>query len=452
MPSSIIDLIKSQSHPQRQALTEEMNGRQFPGFEGPARILQLVVLSGEADTEAARHHASALCDHFGSPTPVVGRYLSVRLPNRGFFWEQHSEFTTYALIAPGEFDDPFALPLLQELPQKWLAELPGPILRATQVAVLGKHTAEPGIEQLTRWFRKDELVSCDVLGGEARIWSNYRVHEDGLGRLLIKDHSLAGEGDPSRLVQRLQELGNYRNMALLGLPVAQRLTPTLTQLERRLAALSTEIARGAAPDEMLMYRLSFLSAELAGLSAETNYRMSASKAYAQIVFDRLRDLKIVRISGSQTLSDFTERRLTPAMRTCQSFSQRCEELSTRAAWASSLMRARIETALERQNGDLLASMNQRAHLQLRLQQTVEGLSVIAISYYAVGILSYCAKSMTHVFAGFDPNIALGILALPVVVTVWVLMRRLRRGFEITAAQTGHTTSAHANSVHQNFRA
>lgn len=440
MTSSITDLVKGHSHPQRQALTEEMHGRQFPGFDAPVRILQLVVLSGEAETEAARRHAGALCDHFDFPTPVVGRYLSVRLPHCSFFWEQHSEFSTYTLIAPGEFEDPFALPLLQELPHQWLAELPGLILRATQIAMLSKDNAEPSSHQLTEWFRRDELVSCDVFGGEARIWSNYRVHEDGLGRLLIKDRSLVGDSDPSRLVQRLQELGNYRNMALLGLPVAQRLTPTLTQLERRLAALSSDIARGAAPDEVLMHQLSFLSAELAGLSAETSYRMSASKAYAQIVSDRLAGLDIVRIAGFQTLSDFTERRLTPAMRTCQSFSQRCEELSTRAAWASALMRARIETALERQNADLLSSMNQRAHLQLRLQQTVEGLSVIAISYYAVGILSYCVKSVTHIFPGFDPNTAVGVIALPIVVAVWLLMRRLRHKLELAAAHSGEMPS------------
>ncbi|HTY94357.1 MAG TPA: DUF3422 domain-containing protein [Steroidobacteraceae bacterium] len=436
MPSSPTELIKRQSHSQRQALTEEMHGRQFPAFVAPARVLQLVILISEAEAEASRHHARALCEAFGASSPVVGRYTSVALGDRRFFWEQHSEFATYTLIVPGAFADPFSEPLHSVLPVAWLAELPGPILRATQIALLSRSSPEPASHELDLWFRPDELVSCDVLGGEARIWSNYRVHEDGLGRLLIRDRSLTGDGDPSRLVQRLQELGNYRNAALLGLPVAQRLTPSLSQLERRLAALSAEIARGGARDEVLMYQLSFLSAELAGLTAETSYRMSASKAYAQIVSDRLRDLGIVRVPGFQTLSDFTERRLTPAIRTCQSFSQRCEELSARAAWASSLLRARIETALERQNGDLLASMNRRAHLQLRLQQTVEGLSVIAISYYAVGVLGYCAKATAHFLPGFDPNIALGVLALPIVVAVWLLMRRLHRSLETSASQPG----------------
>ncbi len=316
-------------------------------------------------------------------------------------------------------------------------------MRATQLAVLARNTPEPTPEELGRWFRRDELVCCDVLGGEARIWSNFRVHDDGLGRLLIRDHALVGDGDCSRLVQRLQELGNYRNMALLGLPVAHRLNPTLSQLERRLAAVSAEISRGASRDEVLMYQLSFLSAELAGLTAETSYRMSAANAYAQIVSDRMRDLQIVRVPGFQTLMDFTERRLTPAMRTCESFSRRSEDLSERAAWASSLMRMRIETALEKQNGDLLASMNQRAHMQLRLQQTVEGLSVIAISYYAVGILNYFAKSVAHWRSDFDPSIAIGFCAPLMVVGVWLLMRRLRNSLETAGqAERGASPTTH----------
>jgi len=442
MPRRAIELLSRRNHPQRQALTEEMHVRQFPTLAAPARVLQLVVLSGEPQAEAARHHALDLCRHSGVAAPEPGKFLTVRLPGMDFYWEQHSEFTTYSFIQGGLFADPFAVPLLRDLPLDWLADLPGQILRATQVALLGRDQPEPAPTELAAWFRMDELVCCDVLAGEARIWSNFRVHEDGLGRLLIRDQGMVGDGDPSRLVQRLQELGNYRNMALLGLPVAQRLTPTLTQLEQRLAALSREISSGAFRDEQLMHQVSHLSAELASLTADTSYRMSASRAYAQIVSDRLMDLRIARVPGFQTLLDFTERRLTPAMRTCESFWRRSEELSERAAWAASLLRMRIETALERQNGDLLASMNRRAHLQLRLQQTVEGLSVIAISYYAVGILGYLAKALAHYLPEFDPNVTTGLCAPLVLLGAWLLMRRLHRRLERSAQADAQAQSTH----------
>lgn len=131
-------------------------------------------------------------------------------------WEQHSEFTTYSFIRCGAPEEPFSSPPLGELPTEWLAELPGPILRATQIELLSKDSAEPTKEDLALWFGLDDLVCCDVRDGDARIWSNFRLHPDGLGRLLVRDQSLVGDSEPSRLLQRLQELGNYRNMALVN--------------------------------------------------------------------------------------------------------------------------------------------------------------------------------------------------------------------------------------------
>ena len=271
-------------------------------------------------------------------------------------------------------------------------------------------------------------MSCEVQNSEARVWSDFLVNADGMGRMLIRDQGLKSEGDTSRLVQRLQELGNYRNMALLGLPKAQAATPVLTTFEKRLTSLTREIAERANDDTKLLEELSGLSADLAKITAETRYRMSATRAYAQLVFDRLRELDVTRVPGHQTLIDFTERRLTPAMRTCESFSQRIEDLSQRVSWASSAMRTRIETTLERQNTSLLESMNRRAHMQLRLQQTVEGLSVLAISYYFIGILGYIAKPLSHVVA-IDATVLQGVAVPFVVVFVWWFIRRVRRSYD-----------------------
>jgi uncharacterized membrane-anchored protein len=250
-----------------------------------------------------------------------------------------------------------------------------------------------------------------------------------MGRLLILDQALQSAADTARLVQRLQELGNYRNMALLGLPVAQSATPTLTALERRLATLAREIAAGSADDARLLDKVSTLAADLARITAETRYRMSATRAYAQLVFDRMRSVDVMRIPGYQTLNDFTDRRLTPAVRTCESFTQRLEDLSQRVSWASSLIRTRIETTLERQNTALLASMDHRAHLQLRLQQTVEGLSVVAISYYFIGILGYVAKLLNHTFPTLDAALLQGAAAPVVLAFVWWLIHRVRRSHQ-----------------------
>jgi len=425
----VVDLISQRDHPQRRALTEEMHLRHLPRFAAPARLLQLVTYTADSPAESSWRHAGALLDHFGQSAPRPGKYFSARLGELAFAWEQHSEIATCTFVLAGSFVDPFAEPLLDRLPADWLAALPGQVLRATQVALLPRDWPAPGDAQMARWFSGDELVCCDVQGGEARLWSSFRVHDDGLGRLLLHDRGLAGDGDPSRLVQRLQELGNYRNLALLGLPVAQRLAPQLGALEARLAQISRAIAAGSASDESLMGQVSQLAAELTELTTAAGFRLSATRAYSQIVTDRLAACGVVRIPGHNSLTEFTERRLTPAVRTCDTMRRRAEQLAEHTSWAGSLLRMRVETALERQNAALLASMDRRAHLQLRLQQAVEGLSVIAISYYTVGILSYIFKALGHEWPRLDPGLAAGFAAPVVVLVTWLLMRRLHRSLE-----------------------
>ncbi|HEY5754893.1 MAG TPA: DUF3422 domain-containing protein [Steroidobacter sp.] len=421
------DLLTQREHPLRRALIDELHVRRFPSFSAPARITQLVMYEGDDGAVQSRQCAEALCSRYGVAPPPKGRYFSVRLEHRHFVWESHTEFSTWSFIEPGEFEHPFERPVLHDLPRDWLESLPGQTIRATQIAVVDRHR-ELSPEWLQSLFDLDEAVCCDVRNRQARIWSNFRVHADGFGRLLIHDRTSASGGDIARLVQRLQELGNYRNMALLALPLVQSLSAELSRMESRLASLAREIAEGRADDEHLFHESSRLSAELARTIADTRYRMTATQAYAQLVNDRLRGLRPRAVPGYQTLTDFTERRLTPAVRTCESFAQRLEDLSQRAAFSSSLIRTRIETTLAKQSRDLLESMNRRTKLQLRLQQTVEGLSVLAISYYAVGILGYVGKAFAH-FVALDVNLMLGIVAPLVVAAVWLSIHALRKSWD-----------------------
>ncbi len=420
----LVGFLTGKSHPLRSALVDEMHLRRFPQLSAPMRMTQLVMLTGEQSPEEARSPAVELCLLHGA-APPTGRYFSVQIGLLHFVWEQHTEVCTYTFIKPGAFADPFDEPVLLELPHPWVAALPGKVLRATQVALMGRDSAEPAVEQLDHYFDSPELMTCEVQGQEARIWSDFLLYPDGMGRLLIRDQSLKSKGDTARLVQRLQELGNYRNMALLGLPDAQAQTPLLSALEQRLSVLTHEIAAGADGESRLLGDLSDLSAELARIAAATRYRMSATRAYAQLVDDRLRELDVHRVAGYQSLTDFTERRLTPAVRTCESFSQRLDNLSQSASWVSSLMQTRIETKLTRQNTELLQSMNRRAHMQLRLQQTIEALSVFAVAYYLIGILGYVADGLVSRLGWLDVTALKGIAAPIVLALSWYMVRRMR---------------------------
>jgi len=230
-------------------------------------------------------------------------------------------------------------------------------------------------------------------------------------------------------VQRLLEIETYRMMALLALPVAREAAPAITRIGDELARLTqslTEIA-GLDDERRLLDRLVALSAEAERIAAATQYRFGAGRAYYALVRRRIEELREERIEGLQTIAEFMDRRLAPAMRTCESVGERLEAISTRLGRVSALLRARVEVALEAQNRDLLASMDRRARLQLRLQQTVEGLSVAAITYYVVGLVAYAAKAARGLGLRLDPELAAGAAVLPVAALVWWAIKRIRRG-------------------------
>ena len=393
---------------------------------------------GEENFAADQAAAHRLCAMFDA-VPNPGKHFICALGALQFVWERHTEFTSYTFIREGPIETLFANDILAALPAAWIAQIPGQVLRATHIAVLGPATAEPDNDQLAALFPERDLVSCHVAARGARIWSDFQVHDDGLGRLLIHNRSLL-PGDLSRLVQHLQELGNYRNMALLGLPEAQALAPELTSLDRRLGRLTDQIAAArdsGSDDDRLLSDLSALAAELGHLTSRTSYRMRATEAYSELVQDRLRSVGGERVPGFPTLADFTERRLIPGVRTCRSFVRRVEDLSNRTAWTSSLLRTRVETTMERQSRDLLYSMNQRTDLQLRLQQTVEGLSVVAIACYGTELFHFLAAAAHEVYPRLNETLATAA-AVPIIVLVVSgalhrMKRRLhRRGEDHTA--------------------
>ena len=409
------------NHALRASLSEEMHVRRLPRFAAPCRLMQIVTVLGEKSGNLARDHIEALATTGELIVPIAGKYAVLVFGSITLVWERHTEFASYTLLRDGATDAPFDPACFEPVLATILADMPGEIVRATQIAVVPRATTDPTPDDLERWFSADATIVCDVADGAARILSDFRLHDDGYGRLLVLDRDLAGD-EPAQLVLRLQELGNYRNMALLGLPLAQHLTPTVTSLESRLSELTRAVSERTSEDDRLLDELTFLSAELARLVAETRYRMSATRAYAQLSMERLTSLKVGAVRGYQTLADFTERRLMPAVRTCDSFSGRLEDLSQRAAWTSALLRTRIDIALAKQNRDLLTSMDRRTHLQLRLQQTVEGLSVVAISYYLVALVGY----VTGAFHGLRHDLAMAVTVPLVLGGVTLSLLYLRR--------------------------
>jgi uncharacterized membrane-anchored protein len=339
-------------------------------------------------------------------------------------WERHSEFSTYTFLRFDAFAGPFAGSALDLLPADWLERLPGEVIAALHVTVDSTPRAP---EDLAALFDGNMLIGSTVLGGAGEVWTDFRLHADGFGRALVVDRGLS-RGQTGRLLQRLVEIETYRMMALLAFPVARHAFFEVSRMDRGLADIVTELAdpEVVQNDRELLDRLTALAAEAERLDAATSFRLSAARAYYDIVNRRIGELREERVPGVQTVGEFMDRRLAPAMRTCETAAERQQLLGRRAARAGDLLRTRVDIALEEKNRDLLRSMNRRAKLQLRLQETVEGLSVVAISYYLLGLVLYAAKGLKGAGLPVDPDVA-ALVALPVILGAVALgVRRLRR--------------------------
>lgn len=412
-------------HELRRQVVSEMHLRRWPLLQLPVAVFQWVLEVGPGEREAERSVLSALC---GSQSDEENpRHLSGALfGDVSFTWERQSEGSTLTVFCPERAIEVLLDPGLDSSVGEaidWAETLPGAIIRATSIWVGGDEAeverALPAVD-----FNRSELVSCGLSGG-VRIWSDFRIHPDGRGRLVVS----AGEVDRSdltRQLQQLQELGNYRNKALLGLPVAQEAWPRLDAAERELAALAKAVTSSVAFDDDLLAQLSDLSLELSTIATSIGYRMNATAAYSRLVEERLAQLAPEPIRGFASLVDFTERRFLPAARTCAALTERERQLTRRARQISELLRARIETRIENQNAKLLRSMERSTTMQVRLQQIVEGLSVVAVSYYAIGLLGYAIKGASHHFDWVDPEVAIALLVLPVLGSVWFALHSLKK--------------------------
>lgn len=405
-------------HPLRRQVVGEMHLRRWPPLDAPLQVLQILRIVADAERVAELLAVTSLpetgkLDPTDNPRHQSGK-LSARV---SFTWERHSEASALTLFADR---DCAASEFSEAL--DWACAKPGAVIRATRIHLVANSRAGTRLAERLR-FTATDLVSCTI-GEKVRIWSDFRIGEDGFGTVVVAANGI-GPGDLSRLVQRLQELGNYRNLALLGLPVAQAHWADLDRIEAGLRNLAIDVAGTEIADDMLLARVSALSMELVGISAESSYRMSATSAYADLARERLDELGVQPIVGFPSLADFSTRRLLPAVRTCSAHVRRCAELSERAARFAALLRTRIETRIEDQNARLLQSMEQSAAMQLRLQQLVEGLSVVALSYYLIGLAGYLLKSAENLVPGWHVSSLIGWLVLPVVLGTWLSLKALK---------------------------
>jgi len=414
------------NHPQRIQLNDEVHARPPELLVAPIRLSYLALFSDAAAREGGYSAVCALAERYGvAPPPEGANHYSADLGPFRIKWERHTEFVRYKFIIAGVGPDPFADPAIAAVPADWLASLPGQVMVATHVALLppDPDEADP-LATARRLFPGNVLLGSAVSSGAAAAFTDFRVRPDGFSRVLLLDRSMT-PAQAGRVVQRLMEIDTYRIMALLALPVAQALAPEIARCEREVAGITAAMVTARDPDEpVLLERLTRLAAEIDSRQADNLFRFSA--AYDGLVQRRIQELRETRIPGLQTLQEFTERRLAPAMNTCRSVAGRQEELSRRVARATQLLATRVGVTREQQNQSVLEAMNRRVRLQLRLQSTVEGLSIAAVTYYIVGLVGYAAKAFKAAGGHVEPDLVMGI-SIPIVAALMAFgLRKVRQ--------------------------
>ncbi len=420
--------LPARAHPLREQLYQELHARPFPVIASPVRVSHLVLSLSEETHQADFEHLCALCERYGANPPAVAdNSYYRRLGSFEVRWERHFEFVTYTFVWPGRNELLFAETALSLLPQDWVQAVPGELIAALHLEVLGPNDAVYDREALASYFEGQRLVSGRLMEGEATLWSAFRLHGDGCGRILLHNHSL-NPNQTGRLILRVLELETYRLMALLGVSPARMLAPQVSHLDGQLAEIIARLSETEGLDEerQLLNQLTRMAAQIERYRADTIARFSATQAYYQLVMKRLEELKERHSGPSFTLTAFFTRRLTPAANTCNSVSQRLEDLARRIERAGDLIRTRVDLKLEEQNRRLLASMNRRSRLQLRMQETVEGLSIAAISYYGVSLLRYLLGALEPLGWPVNKDLATALLVPVVVGSVWWVTHRIKR--------------------------
>ncbi|MDD2885620.1 MAG: DUF3422 domain-containing protein [Dechloromonas sp.] len=387
-------LAELEEHPLRQRLNNEFHARPPIPLLGAMLVSHLVFKHSATTGEAERANLSKLCQgHVCTAIESSDSHLMLETGAFRMRWELHTEFSSYTFFRPlvtGEELHP-DVTAFDAVHPEWLSGIPGKLMVATHVELRSTDEINPDsiLSSLTPNSRT--MVAAKVADGAAWIFTDFKI-DNGFSRFLVLNQHMT-QRQTGRTVQRLVEIETYRMMALLGLPVAKEVGRWLYKGEKQLAELMDCIGQAKSPDDerAVLGTLSALAAEVEHSVARTTFRFGAASAYHGLVMQRIDELREQRISGLPTFFEFMQRRLLPAMNTCEAIARRQEELSARVARNSQLLRTRVDIELERQNQELLGQMNQRARLQLRLQETVEGLSVVVLTYYGSQLVQYLAK-------------------------------------------------------------
>ena len=431
-------------HPLRTVLHEEVHARPPVALWPRDRILNQAFLLKGNDRQQQLDWINAISEQTKQPIdPNHGqtfRIIELRpAPQRVIIkWELHGEFSSISAIVQQKdliVEAPIktrqgieneANDLLKKLSIKPMHEAGGLRISAIDIAFEDRALFSAA-DEVANLFSGNTLIGSGILTNQkAQLWTDLQIDQDGYIFYLVP-HAGMGSRQAGRVARRITEVEIYRMASMLAFPVAKSLSGPLRNAEAELAELSKKISTAQGQETVtpnqdgeFLEIISTLASKIEEWISEHGLRFTAAEAYSQLAAKNLEELSETSLPGVQTLSEFMERRFAPAMSTCSWTQRRLRELSDRISRTTQILRTRIEFVNERQTQELLASMDRRAKIQLRLQATVEGVSVLVLTYYAVSLIIYMAKGAKElglmvpaelIGAASAPIIAYGIYAL-----------------------------------------
>ena len=367
-----------------------------------------------------------------------GKDLTVR-------YECHTEFISLTLIYPNKIENKNKPKLFDEnflnlLPIDFLENFPGDHFLSTWIEMAPSNFNFKPID-IEEFFYHDNFAGSNVAEDGANVFMSFKSDRtdflgSGFRRVFIQNKNLRTRRT-GRLLQRIVELETYQVLSLLGLPQVRQETLNLSNLEKQITEITKSVSKTAKnhlnkksiayPDyQKDLNELSYVVAKIEEIDSSSNYRLSATAAYYKLVEQRIQDLREERLESFQTNYEFLSRRLQPAIRTTEAFSRRLESLAIRAQRADNLVRTQIEMGVQIQNKNLLESMELRARAQLRLQETVESLSIVAITYYIVGLLSTLVDPINFDKFFISKTVFLALCVPIILVLIWYIAKMVRK--------------------------
>lgn len=421
-------------HPLRYAMANELHARPFPVVSAPSRAAYIAIKPAEKAADRDRgadwDHLIDLLDRFGAqhPQPNATHY-SGKIGKHTLKWESHTEFVTYTLFDSSSTAQAFDPQMFAAFPQDWIQASPGSRITSALIQVEVADGDDDDIVRKTRdWFVPESLAISRLQSTEMIIAGDFRIDASGHMRFAVFVQPGVRKRLIGRVVQHLCEIETYKSMSMLGLNRTRELSGPMAVIDTTVTTLLSNMVGPINKPDVMLQSLLEVSAELENIVAQSSYRFGATMAYESIVNQRIDALQEQRFQERQTFKEFMMRRFDPAMRTVTSTQERLARMSVRAQRASELLRTRVDVERSAQNQQLLTSMDHRADLQLRLQRTVEGLSVVAISYYAVNLVVYAVGPIGKFYSVSETLMA--AIATPLVLFgVWGMIKRIHKQLE-----------------------